>query len=92
MSDSERESENRAYRKHHLRMMRQHPGKITPAQYKAFVLSTADKSGRLWPPPLGDGCARYSLLIGMHLAGEIDVRSRPDEPMRWYLPRPRDDR
>lgn len=80
--------DNKNYRKHHLRMMREHKGGISSEQYKKFVLSTADNDGRLYPPPLGDGFARYSILMGMVIVDKtVDIRSRHDEPIRWYINR-----
>jgi hypothetical protein len=52
---------------------------MTPAEYRAEVLKTADAEGRLYPPLTTDPWARLSILMGMYMEGLIERRG--DGPM-----------
>lgn len=69
----------------HEDVVRRFPGGLSPRQFRALALESADEDGKLDPPSLADWFATQSLLLGMFFDGLIEKRCRRDEAGPWFI-------
>jgi hypothetical protein len=56
----------------HDEIVARFPSGLTPDQFRALTLESADDDGKLDPPSLADWWTQQSLLIDMYLKGLIE--------------------